>query len=194
MNNNKKFQCLDQFRLPENFRGKSVVIVQLWWLVQSTFFAWSPQFMYGWRIFLLRLFGAKIGKKVLVRPTVRVTYPWKVSIGDFSWIGDDVVLYTLGNITIGSHTVISQGSYLCTGSHDYTQPSFDIYAEEIKIGDGVWIASDVFISPGVTLGDGAVVGVRSTVLNDLPAGMMCYGYPAKPIRPRRMKTDAHISS
>lgn len=194
MDDPQKFNRLDQFQLPDNFRGKSAVIVQLWWLVQGTLFAWSPQFMYGWRNFWLRLFGAKIGKKVLVRPSVQICYPWKLKIGDYSWIGDEVVLYTLGNITIGSHTVISQRSYLCTGSHDYAEPSFDIYAKDIKIGDSVWVASDVFISPGVTVGDGTVVGVRSTVLHDLPAGMICYGYPAQPIKPRRMKTNAHISS
>lgn len=142
--------------------------------------------MYGWRRFLLRLFGAQIGKKALIRPSVNVTYPWKLKIGDYSWIGDNVVLYTLGNIEIGSHTVISQRSYICTGSHDYTSPTFDIYTKAIHIGDQVWIAADVFVAPGVTIGDGAVVGLRSTVLHDLPSGMVCYGNPAKPIRPRQM--------
>jgi putative colanic acid biosynthesis acetyltransferase WcaF len=178
------YQRLDQFTLPDNFRGRSAVIVQLWWLVESTIFAWSPQFMYGWRCFLLRLFGAKIGQNVLIRPTARVTYPWKVSIGDHTWIGDDVGLYSLGAIEIGAHTVISQRSYLCTGSHDYSKVSFDIYAKPIRIGSQVWVASDVFIAPGVTIGDGTVVGVCSTVLHDLPEGKICYGNPAQPIKDR----------
>jgi putative colanic acid biosynthesis acetyltransferase WcaF len=87
-------------------------------------FRTSPQFLYGWRNFLLRLFGAKIGKKVIIRPSVKITYPWKLSIGDYSWIGDDVDLYTLGEIDIGNHVVISQRSYLCTGSHDYFKQIF----------------------------------------------------------------------
>jgi putative colanic acid biosynthesis acetyltransferase WcaF len=178
------YQNLKDFKLPENFRGRSPVIVQLWWLAQDTLFRWSPQFMYGWRRFLLRLFGAQIGKDVLIRPTVRVTYPWKIAIADFSWVGDDVVLYSLANIQIGSNTVISQKAYLCTGSHDYTQPTFDIYAEPIHIGNEVWVASDVFIAPGVNVGEGVVVGVRSTVLDDLPVGKICYGNPAKPMRDR----------
>ena len=94
-------------------------------------------------------------------------------------------LYTLGRIEIGNNTVISQRSYICTGLHDYTSPTFDIRAKSICIGNQVWIASDVFVAPGVTIGDGAVVGVRSTVLQDLPPDMICYGNPAKPIRPRR---------
>ena len=179
-----EYQRLDQFKLPPNFRGKSAFHVQLWWLVQATLFAWSPQFLYGWRRWLLNLFGAKIGHGVLVRPSVRVTYPWKLSIGDYAWIGDEVELYTLGEITIGAHSVISQRCYLCTGSHDYTKPTFDIFAEPIRIANQVWVASDVFVAPGVEIADGTLVGTRSTVLNSLPGGMICYGNPAKPIKPR----------
>jgi len=182
------YQQLDKFKLPPEFRGRSAWIVQLWWLIQDTLFRWSPQFLYGWRRFLLRLFGAKIGRGVLIRPTTRITYPWKINIGDYSWIGDDVVLYSLGNIEIGSHTVISQKSYLCTGSHDFTRPTFDIFARPIKIGTQVWIASDVFIAPGVMIGDGTVVGARSTVYNDLPAGKICYGNPAVVIKSREFQS------
>ncbi len=180
-----RYQRLSDFKLPPHFRGRSAPVVQLWWIIQDTVFRWSPQFMYSWRRILLRIFGAKIGTGVLIRPSVRITYPWKISIGDHSWIGDDVVLYSLGNITIGSNTVVSQKSYLCTGSHDYTRTTFDIYAEPITIEDEVWIASDVFIAPGVTVERGVVIGVRSTVLNNIPAGKICYGNPAKPIRDRK---------
>ena len=177
-------QNLKNFKLPKDFRNRNQYIVQLWWLVQSTFFAMSPQFMYSWRNWLLRCFGAKVGKKVIIRPTVRITYPWKVSIGDHSWIGDHAELYSLGEIEIGSNSVISQNTYLCTGSHDFTKETFDIYAQKITIEDEVWVASDVFVAPGITIKKGAVVGARSTVLNDIPEGMICYGYPAKPVKPR----------
>ena len=109
-----KYQNLDQYKTPSDFRGKSKLTVQLWWIVQASLFRCSPQFLYGWRRFLLRSFGAKIGKDVIIRPTVRITYPWKLTIGDYSWIGDDVVLYTLGEIEIGAHAVISQKGYICT--------------------------------------------------------------------------------
>src|ERR1039458_6519969 len=94
------YQDLSMFRLPQNFRGRSVVIVQIWWLVQSILFHCSPQMFFGWRRVLLRLFGAKIGRDVLIRPSVRVTYSWKLEIGDNAWIGDGVELYTLGIIRI----------------------------------------------------------------------------------------------
>ena len=159
-------------------------IVQLWWLVQSILFRTSPQFLYGWRNFLLRLFGAKIGKKVIIRPSVKITYPWKLSIGNYSWIGDGVDLYTLGEIDIGNHVVISQRSYLCSGSHDYLKTDFAIYQKPIKIHDQVWIATDVFIAPGVTIKEGSVVGARSSVFENIPSNKICTGTPAKIIRER----------
>jgi len=183
-----KYQDLKTFKDPPNIRGRSAVIVQLWMLVQGSLFAWSPQFMYGWRRFLLRLFGAKIGNKVLVRQSARITYPWKLEIGDNSWIGDNVVLYTWGDISIGSNTVISQSSYLCAAGHDFTTPSFDTFQKSIHVGNQVWIATDVFVAPGITIGDAAVVGTRSTVLSDLPEAMICYGNPAKPMKPRVMRS------
>jgi putative colanic acid biosynthesis acetyltransferase WcaF len=180
-------QDLSRFRVPNGFRGRNAIVVQLWWLVQASLFRCSPQFMYGWRRFLLRCFGAKIGRGVIVRPTVTVTYPWKVNIGDYSWIGDDVVLYSLGDITIGQHAVVSQKSYLCTGSHDYQRETFDIFAKPIVVADEVWIATDVFIAPGVTIGKGALIGSRSSVYQNQPAGMICLGNPAKAVKARDMK-------
>lgn len=177
-------QDLKTFKLPKNFRGRNAFIVQLWWLVQSILFRTSPQFLYGWRNFLLRLFGAKIGKKVIIRPTVKITYPWKLRIGNYSWIGDGVDLYTLGEIDIGNHVVISQRSYLCTGSHDYLQTDFSIYQKPIKIHDQVWIATDVFIAPGVIIEKGSVIGARSSVFENIPSNKICAGTPAKIIRER----------
>ncbi|NEX62722.1 putative colanic acid biosynthesis acetyltransferase [Noviherbaspirillum galbum] len=177
-------QDLSRFRLPPNFRGRSAVTVQLWWLVQATLFRASPQFMYGFRNWLLRRFGARIGKNVLVRPTATITYPWKVSIGDHAWIGDHAVLYSLGEIDIGQHAVVSQACYLCGGDHDYAQVDFPIRGRKITIGDEAWLAADVFVAPGITIGKGAVVGARSSVFRDMPAGMVCMGSPARPVKPR----------
>lgn len=179
-----QIQELNKFKLPKNFRGRNAFIVQLWWIVQGIFFRMSPQFMYGFRRFLLRLFGAKIGKKVIIRPTVRITYPWKIVIGDYTWIGDDVVLYSLGDIEIGNNVVISQKSYLCTGSHNYLQSDFPIFAKKINIKDECWLATDVFVAPGITIEKGTVVGSRSSVYNNLPGNKICIGNPAKEIRDR----------
>jgi putative colanic acid biosynthesis acetyltransferase WcaF len=178
------YQKLDEFVLPEKFRGRGAVTVQLWWIIQSTLFACSPQFAYKWRNFLLRMFGANIGENVIIRPTVKITYPWKLTMGDNAWVGDNVDLYTLGEIIIGQDAVVSQRSYLCTGSHDHTSVAFDIYANPIVIEDQAWVATDVFIAPGVTIGKGAVIGARSSVFKDMPEGMICTGSPATPIKPR----------
>ena len=178
------YQKLNTFQLPKNFRGRNPIIVQFWWLIQGTLFRMSPQFMYGFRRFLLRLFGAKIGKKVIIRPSVKITYPWKLSIGDYSWIGDQVDLYTLGNIIIGKNVVISQKSYLCTGSHDYLKEDFSIFQKPIIIQDQVWVASDVFIAQGITIGEGSIVAARSSVFKDIPSNKICAGSPVKIIRER----------
>jgi putative colanic acid biosynthesis acetyltransferase WcaF len=181
---NRPIQDLKAFRLPANFRGRPAWVVQLWWIVQATLFRGSPQILYGWRRFLLRLFGCSVGKGVLLRPTCEITYPWKVSIGDYSWVGHAVTLYSLGEIHIGANVVVSQGSYLCTATHDMQSPQFDIHDKPVHIDDEAWIAADVFVSPGVRIGRGAVVGARSTVLHDLPPMMVSFGNPAKPVRPR----------
>src|SRR5208283_3785601 len=130
----RRYQRMERFQVPPGFRGRSKMMVQLWWLVQSTLFAMSPQVMYGWRAWLLRLFGARIGRGAIIRPSVKIPYPWKLTIGDHCHIGDDVQLYTYGEIEIGDCAVVSQRSYLCAGSHDYTSPSFDIFANKIVIG------------------------------------------------------------
>jgi putative colanic acid biosynthesis acetyltransferase WcaF len=183
-------QSLSAFKMPPGFRGRPAMFVQFWWIVQATLFKCSPQVMYGWRRFILRLFGAKIGKSVIIRPSATITYPWKLSVGDYSWIGDDVMLYTLGEITIGNNAVVSQRSYLCTGSHDYTRPTFDIFAKPIHIQDESWLATNVFVGPGVTVGNGAVIGACSVVLKDVQPGMICAGNPLKVLRPRITHNDS----
>jgi putative colanic acid biosynthesis acetyltransferase WcaF len=150
--------------------------------------------MYGWRRLLLRAFGARIGKGVLVRASVKIVYPWKLSIGDFSWIGDEVTLYTLAEITIGDNAVVSQQSYLCTGSHDYTRTTFDLYALPIRIEPETWIATRVFVGPGVTVGRGTIVGAASVVLKDVPPGLITAGSPLKVIRPRIAQFQEEVAA
>ena len=180
----ERIQDLSNARAPRGFRGRPAWFVQMWWIVQALLFHPSPQVFYGWRRFLLRLFGARIGVGVLIRPSVTVTYPWKLSIGDWSWVGDRVTLYTLGEITIGDNAVVSQHSYLSTGSHDYGHPSFAIYAKPIHVEPEAWVAAQVFIGPGVTIGRGAVVGACSVVFKDVPPMVVCAGNPLKVLRAR----------
>ena len=187
MDSPPRFQRLDLFALPANFRGRSGVYVQLWWIVQALIFKPLPQVCYPLRRSILRAFGARVGDGVRIRPGVEVTYPWKVTIGESSWIGDNVTLYSLGNISIGNNSVVSQNSYICAADHDYSDLAFTIRARPVVIEDEVWIASDVWVGPGVTIGTGAVVGARSTVTKDQPGAMVCAGSPCKPIKPRVLR-------
>jgi putative colanic acid biosynthesis acetyltransferase WcaF len=164
--------------VPDGFRGRSGVIVLLWQLVQATLFNWSPQPAYVWRRWLLRLFGAKVGRRAIIRQTVRVTYPWKASFGDHCMIGDHVEIYSLAPISIGHDAVVSQRSYLCAGTHDYRDVTFPLVGRPIVIEDQAWVATDCFVAPGVTIGRGAIVAARSTVLSDVPAGVIVAGSPA----------------
>lgn len=181
------YQKLSNFKLFPGQRGRSGVYAQVWWIVQSTLFRCSPQFMYGWRRFLLRCFGAKVGKSVIIRSTARVTYPWELEIGDFAWVGDDVELYNWSPIHIQENAVVSQRSYICTATHDYTDPSFPLTSKPITIEEQAWIATDCFIAPGVTIKRGAIIGSRSSVYSDMPEAMICIGNPAKPVKPRVMQ-------
>ncbi|MCK1675315.1 WcaF family extracellular polysaccharide biosynthesis acetyltransferase [Bradyrhizobium sp. 150] len=184
-----RFQDLSRSKVPPGFRGRSGLTVLVWQTVQQTLFAWSPQPAYGWRRWLLRLFGADVGKGVLVRPTVRVTYPWKVKLGDYCWIGDNAELYSLGPIGVGANSVVSQRCYICAATHDYTDITFPLVAKPVVIEREVWIAADCFIAPGVTVGVGAIVGARSTVLVDvLPANIVA-GNPIKKIGDRLCPTS-----
>ncbi|NET86205.1 MAG: colanic acid biosynthesis acetyltransferase WcaF [Moorea sp. SIO1F2] len=161
-------------------RGRPGWLILLWWLVQAIAFPLSPHNFNGFRRWLLQLFGAKIGTNVIIRPTARFTYPWKVEVGEYSWIGDDVVFYSLDRIRIGSHCVISQKCYLCTGSHDMKDPAFGLITSEINIGNGAWIAADCFVAPGVHIGANAVIGARSSVFSNIPEQQVCWGIPAGP--------------
>ncbi|MGF1541881.1 MAG: hormogonium polysaccharide biosynthesis acetyltransferase HpsU [Pleurocapsa sp.] len=183
--------CVDlrKYDQSEFERGKPNWFIVLWWSVQAIAFPLSLHNFNGFRAWLLRLFGAKIGQDVVIRPTARFTYPWKIAIGDYSWIGDDVVLYSIDRITIGSHCVISQESYLCTGSHDITDSAFRLITAPITIGNGVWIATDCFIAPGVTIGANSVIGARSSVFRNIPMQQIAWGTPCISRQPRIMKNN-----
>lgn len=190
----RMYQNLTKFKVSKGFRGRSKFIVQLWWIVEKILFAMSPQFFYGWRRFLLRSFGAKIGKNVLIRSTAKFTYPWKVEIGDNSWIGEETIFYSLDEIKIGKNVAVAHGVYFNTGLHDYSKDNFTILSNKIIVEDECWITNDVYIAPGVSIGKGTVVGARSNVFKDLPEGYICYGSPAKPIKKRIEKEHNHNRS
>lgn len=158
----------------------------LWNSVQSTLFRFSPRRADRWRGFLLRLFGAKIGRVELLRNTVRVEVPWNLDIGDDVQIGDAVYLYSLGPIKIGDRTIVSQFVHICAGTHDFERLDFPLVRIPVTIGSDCWIATDTYIAPGVTVHEGVVVGARANVVRDLPRWTVCVGSPAKAVKSRRL--------
>jgi putative colanic acid biosynthesis acetyltransferase WcaF len=156
----------------------------LWRTVWLLLYRPSPRFAHGWRRFLLRLFGAKIGVAVHPYPSATVWAPWNLEMGEHSCLGDHTDCYTVDKITIGPHSTVSQYSFLCTASHDYEQSGFPVITAPITIGERSWIAADVFVGPGVTIGDGAVVGARSTVFHNVPEWTVAGGNPAREIKKR----------
>lgn len=164
-----------------NYTSKEYLLRFLWNLAWP-FFRCSPRLLYGWRNFLLRLFGARIGKGVKIYPSAHIMFPWNLEIRDHTVISWGVILYDLGKIVIGSHTVISQYSHICAGNHDHTSPGFKLLKTPINIGDYVWIATDVFIAPGVNIGNHSVVYARSVVIKDVSESTIVAGHPAKEVR------------
>ncbi|MFN4241782.1 MAG: WcaF family extracellular polysaccharide biosynthesis acetyltransferase [Tepidisphaerales bacterium] len=156
----------------------------LWGVVQATLFRWSPHPAYRFRAFLLRLFGARLGRNVRVRRTVHIEIPWNLTLGDDVSVGDRAILYCLGPVTIGDRSFVSQYAHLCAGTHDYTSPDYPLQRLPITLGADVWVAADAFVGPGVTVADGVVVGARASVFKDLPPWVVAAGNPAKPIKPR----------
>jgi putative colanic acid biosynthesis acetyltransferase WcaF len=160
----------------------------VWNLVAGLLFRFSPRPFHGWRSFLLRVFGAKIGRGVHVYPGVQIWAPWNLELGDECGIASGAILYCQGKIKVGCRAVISQGAHLVAGTHDYTQPGFPLVIRPINIGDQAWIAAEAFIHPGITIGKGCVIGARSVVTKDMPAWMICAGHPCKPIKERKISS------
>jgi len=136
---------------------------------------------------LLRAFGSKIGKAVVLKPGVRVKYPWFLEIDDDAWIGEDVWIDNLGPVRIGRSACLSQGAYLCTGNHDWTDPRFGLRVGPITIGDSAWVGAKCFVGPGVVMEDSAVAAAGSIVSGRLAAGMIYAGNPLHPVKPRNLR-------
>ena len=158
----------------------------LWAGFQPLFFLPPHRLLSPLRVLALRLFGAKIGPRVLIMGGVRIWMPWNLEIGELTAIGWNVEIYNFGRIRIGSSTVISQYTYLCSASHDHTHPHFPLIWKPIDIGSKCWIAAGAFIGPGVTIGEGSVIGARSVVTQPMPEWTVCAGNPCRPLKPRTL--------
>ncbi len=156
----------------------------LWGVVYALLFRPSPRPLHAWRAALLRLFGAQIGSHVHVYAKARVWAPWNLRIDDHVGVADDAELYTVAPIHLKARAVVSQGAYLCAGTHDYEDPNFQLVAHPITVGENAWVCAGAFVGPGVTVGDGAVIGARAVATKDMPAWTVCAGNPCRPLKPR----------
>ena len=159
----------------------------LWLLANALFFNNGLALFNGLKIRLLKAFGAKVGVGVVIKPSVSIKYPWFLSIGNHVWIGENVWIDNLTDVTIGSHVCLSQGVMLLTGNHNYTKPTFDLMVGKIFLEDGVWLGALSVVCPGVTCGSHSVLSVGSVATKDLEAYGIYQGNPAMKVREREFK-------
>ena len=164
--------------------SKSEMAWRVLWSFGRILFRLSPRPCFGWRRFVLRCFGARIGRHVHIYPSTRIYLPWNLTVGDWSAIGEDALIYSLGPVTIGCQATVSHRAHLCAGTHDYRQPDLPLLKPPIVVGDQAWICADAFVGPGVTVGEGAVVGACAVTMKDVPPWTVVAGNPARVIRKR----------
>lgn len=153
-----------------------------WWWARSLFFAGSFPLPSGLKVRILRSFGAKVGKGVVIRSRVDVSFPWRLSLGDHVWVGDEVKILSLAEVEVGSHVCLSQRAFLCTGSHDFGSSGFDLKTAPIRIGSGCWIGAQAFVGPGVVFGPESRCLAGAVVVRPVPRGCTVGGVPAKILR------------
>jgi putative colanic acid biosynthesis acetyltransferase WcaF len=170
-----------------SFSLRNRVVRLIWRLVWLTMAAWTPPQFRSWRRLLLRVFGARIADTADIYASARIWLPSNLEMGEFSNLGPDVDCYCMAPITLMPYATVSQGVYLCAGTHDVDDPDMQLVAKPIKLGVNCWIAADAFVGPGVTVGDGAVLGARGVAFRDLETNMIYVGNPARPTRPRTLR-------
>jgi putative colanic acid biosynthesis acetyltransferase WcaF len=174
--------------------GRSKAVVAMWFFFGLPIIRSSINPSSSLRRFLLRLFGADVAPGVVIKPGVRVKYPWRLVIGANSWIGEDCWIDNLDQVTIGRNACLSQGAYLCTGNHDWSDSAFGLMTKPITIGDGAWIGAMSVIGPGVVLGECAVALVGSVVTSSIPPFEMHAGAPSRLTKTRRFRaSEKHTS-
>ena len=159
----------------------------LWGCLRPLFWSFWGRNLSSMRVAALRLFGARIGTPNLVCGGVRIWMPWNLIVGNGASIGQDVEIYNFARVTIGDNATISQYTLVCAASHDYTIPTMPLIMAPIVIGTDTWICARSFIGPGVTIGEGAVVGACAVVVKNIPPWSVCGGNPCIVIKARVMK-------
>lgn len=165
-------------------RGRSRMVEAMWYLCKCFLFLTPLPVPSRFKCSVLRLFGARIGKGVVIKPQVKILFPWKLTVGDHAWIGEEAFILNFEPVTIGAHCCISQRAFLCGGSHDYRQREMPYRNGPISVKDGAWVGAQVFVAPGITIGVETVVTAGSVVTRDLPPKMVCSGHPCLPFKER----------
>jgi putative colanic acid biosynthesis acetyltransferase WcaF len=181
---------LSQFENGDFQRGASRLKELAWWFARSLFFAgWFP-LPSALKVRILRLFGARVGKGVVIRSRVDISFPWRLSLGDHVWVGDEVKILSLAEVEVGSHVCLSQRAFLCTGSHDFGSKAFDLRTGPIRIGPGCWIGAQAFVGPGVVFGPESRCLAGAVVVRSVPRGGTVGGVPARPPRSSAVPASA----
>jgi putative colanic acid biosynthesis acetyltransferase WcaF len=149
--------------------------------------AWTPPPLHGWRRLVLRFFGAKMGKGCRVYSSARIWDPRNLEMGPYSCIGRRVICYSMAKIRFDDYAMVSQGAHLCAGSHDISDPYFQLIVRPIVLGERAWIATEAFVGPGVTVGKGAVLGARGVAFSDLPPWTVSVGNPSRVLKERALR-------
>lgn len=165
-------------------RGQPFVIEAAWYLLKCALFLNPLPVPSKLKCRVLRWFGARVGRGVVIKPRVNIHFPWKLTIGDHAWIGEEVFILNFEPVSIGAHCCISQRAFLCTGNHDYRDPAMPYRNLPIDVQDGAWVGAQVFVGPGVTVGSEAVLSAGSIVTKNIPAAVVCAGNPCLPLRDR----------
>ena len=169
-------------------RGAGPLKEGLWILASQFLFRLCPFKLSGLKCAVLRAFGAKVGRGVVIKPRVTITFPWKLTLGDHVWLGEECWLLNLAPILIENHVCISQRAFLCTGNHDYKSPTFDLITKDISVESGAWIGAGAFVGPGVRVGSHAVLAAGSVATKNLEPFGIYQGNPAVLIKQRMIET------
>lgn len=167
-------------------RGAGIFKEALWLVVSLLLFQACPFSFSALKRTVLRAFGARIGRNVTIKPRVKITFPWKLTIGNHVWLGEECWLLNLEHITIADNVCISQRAFLCTGSHNYKSPKFDLIVKPIHVEEGAWIGANAWVGPGVTVGSHAVLAAGSVATKNLEPFGIYQGNPATFVKPRNI--------
>lgn len=195
---NERFLRLGEESLPRTYSSPRIGFQSrmrrlVWSLAYYSLYRWTPVPMHAWRCVLLRVFGARIDQPAYPYPSARIWAPWNLEMHRGSCLADGVDCYSVAHVRLGQNVTISQGSYLCSASHDYNSSSFPMICAPIHIDDNAWVCARAFVGPGVTVGSGAVVAACAVVTKDIEPWTVVAGNPARQVGYRDAESSCNTA-